>query len=44
MGTREETDLEYNFRMQEEQRIKNEQEARDLKAYEELKKRFGDNT
>ena len=43
-GTRAESDLEYNYRIQEEQRIKDEQDARDRKAYEELKKKFGDNT
>jgi len=41
-GTREETDLEYNFRMQEEDRRAREDLERDRKSYEELKKRFGE--
>ena len=41
-GTREETDLEYNFRRQEKDRHAREKLERDRKAYEELKKRFGE--
>ena len=41
-GTREETDLEYNFRLEEEDRRAREDLERDRKAYEELKKKFGE--
>ena len=41
-GNRLESDLEYDYRINEENSRKAEQEKRDRKAYEELKKKFGD--
>lgn len=41
-GCRLESDLEYNYRLTEENKRMKEQEERDRKSYEELKKKFGD--
>lgn len=40
-GERYETDLEYNFRLKQEARMKEEREAREKAEYEKLKAKFG---
>jgi hypothetical protein len=40
-GTREETDLEFEFRIEKEERDLNAQRDRDLRQLEELKKKYG---
>jgi hypothetical protein len=40
-GTREETDLEYNFRLGESARVKQVREASERKQFEELSKKYG---
>lgn len=39
-GKRYETDVEYNFRLKQEARVKEEQDARERREYEKLKEKF----